>query len=412
MKTFLSLMFALVPFVSFAQPILRNPMTTNRFMIGVPSNGQVPAWNTAAGRWSNTTVSASGGDTIWTNDNGLLYTMEYPSELAVSNRFVKSASDRVHFSNTAGNNPWLVFTNSVGTPQLPIGAMIGGLASTLAFYVDASGNASDYNGTGWYVNNSGSAGFGGLAFEIDGAGDLTKVRNVTYSWPASQGAANTVLTEDGAGNLAWATGGLWTTVANGFVMLRDGMTNSLRVSTNGLFGIAIGDTNALNSSGWPAIGNTYMSFLDGSAGHTANHFFHGVINQSDDITAYANLSAYSAPSESVLNLDVTNNTESEDAGVALRNRGYDAYLRMTDIVDDSVISIEVGGTNQSMIYAKWQGQDRFLVQTNGSLRFGATTNHITFGATNAPPASTVAPTRWVSVLINGEATQYKIPLYQ
>ena len=36
-------------------------------------------------------------------------------------------------------------------------------------------------------------------------GDLSKIRNVAYSFPASQGAASTYLQNDGAGALAWAT---------------------------------------------------------------------------------------------------------------------------------------------------------------------------------------------------------------
>ncbi len=39
------------------------------------------------------------------------------------------------------------------------------------------------------------------------AGDLSKIKDVSYSWPSVQGAANTVLTNDGVGNLVWAPGG-------------------------------------------------------------------------------------------------------------------------------------------------------------------------------------------------------------
>ncbi|MGI6278309.1 MAG: tail fiber domain-containing protein [Patescibacteria group bacterium] len=41
-------------------------------------------------------------------------------------------------------------------------------------------------------------------FRVDSAGDLTRIRNVEYSWPSSQGAASTVLTNDGSGNLSWS----------------------------------------------------------------------------------------------------------------------------------------------------------------------------------------------------------------
>ncbi len=45
---------------------------------------------------------------------------------------------------------------------------------------------------------------------IDTSGNLTRVNNVPYSWPASQGSAGQMLTNDGSGNLTWTTpaGGL------------------------------------------------------------------------------------------------------------------------------------------------------------------------------------------------------------
>jgi hypothetical protein len=45
-------------------------------------------------------------------------------------------------------------------------------------------------------------------FQVDGSGNVVKIRNVTYSWPNAQAAAaNYVLTNDGAGSLSWAAGG-------------------------------------------------------------------------------------------------------------------------------------------------------------------------------------------------------------
>lgn len=44
-------------------------------------------------------------------------------------------------------------------------------------------------------------------FEVNSSGNLKKVNGVTYSWPSSQGAGSTVLTNDGAGNLTWAAAG-------------------------------------------------------------------------------------------------------------------------------------------------------------------------------------------------------------
>jgi trimeric autotransporter adhesin len=50
--------------------------------------------------------------------------------------------------------------------------------------------------------------FGGVAkFNVTSAGDVSVLKGVAYSWPSVQGAASTVLTNDGAGNLTWAAGG-------------------------------------------------------------------------------------------------------------------------------------------------------------------------------------------------------------
>lgn len=46
-----------------------------------------------------------------------------------------------------------------------------------------------------------------------------------------------------------------------------------------------------------------------------------------------------------------------------------------------------------------------------SMTIVGTTNQLIFGTTNSAPASVVAPTKWISVQINGEATSYRIPLY-
>ncbi|MDD5342779.1 MAG: tail fiber domain-containing protein [Patescibacteria group bacterium] len=44
-------------------------------------------------------------------------------------------------------------------------------------------------------------------FQVNSSGDLIKIKNISYVWPASQGGANTYLKNDGSGNLTWATAG-------------------------------------------------------------------------------------------------------------------------------------------------------------------------------------------------------------
>lgn len=61
---------------------------------------------------------------------------------------------------------------------------------------------------GW-ANSGGLWSFGysdDLQFDLSN-GNITKIRGVATSWPASQGAASTTLQNDGAGNLSWASAG-------------------------------------------------------------------------------------------------------------------------------------------------------------------------------------------------------------
>ena len=44
-------------------------------------------------------------------------------------------------------------------------------------------------------------------FAIGSTGNITKINNVTYSWPASQASGTKFLQNDGSGNLSWAAGG-------------------------------------------------------------------------------------------------------------------------------------------------------------------------------------------------------------
>ncbi len=51
-------------------------------------------------------------------------------------------------------------------------------------------------------------------FTINATGNITRINNIATSFPAAQGAANSVLTNDGAGNLSWAPGSGWGLTGN------------------------------------------------------------------------------------------------------------------------------------------------------------------------------------------------------
>jgi hypothetical protein len=108
------------------------------------------------------------------------------------------------------------FFNSAGNVQMASIEAIPGTsytASQLRFFVANSSKVRtqrmviDVNGNvGIGTTNPGSLlTVGNNTFQVNSAGNLVKINNVTYSWPSTQGGANTVLINDGSGNLSWGT---------------------------------------------------------------------------------------------------------------------------------------------------------------------------------------------------------------
>ena len=92
------------------------------------------------------------------------------------------------------------------------GGSLSGTANQVAKFTSATtvGNSS-ITDTGTVVG----IGTNNLLQVNVGTGDLAKIKNIAYSWPAAQGAANTVLTNNGSGTLTWAAAastGPWTKV--------------------------------------------------------------------------------------------------------------------------------------------------------------------------------------------------------
>ncbi len=123
-------------------------------------------------------------------------------------------------------------TTAVGTLTAYSGGSLTGLFTATDFRPSML-NASTTNigtltayGNSYLAVSSGSVGIGdaspaalltvgsGDLFRVDTSGNLIRVRNVAYSWPSSQGSSGQVLSNDGSGNLSWATvssgGGGWT----------------------------------------------------------------------------------------------------------------------------------------------------------------------------------------------------------
>ncbi len=110
-------------------------------------------------------------------------------------------------SNTAiGLNAGANLTT--GTNNITIGSNVNAISAT-------GNNQLNIGNTLYGTMNNGYVGIGdsspaallsvgsGDTFQVNTSGDLAKVNNVTYSWPASQGGVTTYLRNDGSGNLTW-----------------------------------------------------------------------------------------------------------------------------------------------------------------------------------------------------------------
>jgi hypothetical protein len=92
------------------------------------------------------------------------------------------------------------------------------------FYFASSSDTYFGTNAGWVFQNAttnvviinnngsitalGSLNIGGSSqFQVNSSGNVIKLNNITTSFPSSQGAAGTVLRNDGSGNLSWATAG-------------------------------------------------------------------------------------------------------------------------------------------------------------------------------------------------------------
>jgi hypothetical protein len=81
-------------------------------------------------------------------------------------------------------------------------------------------------------------------FEVNGIGDLKLLKRVAYSWPSSQGAAKTVLTNDGSGNLGWGTD----QTSSGPVALTNVISLTLSNATIKPLVIGVGDAAAATNT--------------------------------------------------------------------------------------------------------------------------------------------------------------------
>ncbi len=125
-----------------------------------------------------------------------------------------SSSEKTELILFHSNDP----ANAAGADQITL------RAPALSFQTFNDVNVLDINNNAgyyerMYINSIGNVGIGTTSpvsklsvgtsseFQVNSTGDIIKINNVITSFPSSQGAANTVLTNNGSGTLTWAVSG-------------------------------------------------------------------------------------------------------------------------------------------------------------------------------------------------------------
>ncbi len=146
----------------------------------------------------------------WTN--AINITGNTPGESIVTISQANSRAGSISIKNTNSTKIYLCANNaSYFGPQLRAATGIDNCLQIVPVY----GQSGTAGATDLLINRtetsigSGAQNFidaqvGGTSkFTINTAGDITKIKSVAYTFPSLQGAANTVLQNDGSGNLTW-----------------------------------------------------------------------------------------------------------------------------------------------------------------------------------------------------------------
>lgn len=111
---------------------------------------------------------------------------------------------QLQYGPTSGSDHWGIFSDQANGDSLNFWSYNGG-ASGNRLTVLQNGNIGIGDVTPASLFTVGN----GDLFQVNTAGDLIRIKNIAYAWPSAQGAAGTVLTNNGTGGLSWApaTGG-------------------------------------------------------------------------------------------------------------------------------------------------------------------------------------------------------------